>query len=153
PALEGSAAAINQSRAWAFLQSGDLRTAEHECAAALRNMRAFYPAEAGLGYLELARHDANAALPHFDRALEQERADLSSLLGRAQSLLALEREGDALTAFEMALAVDAGQADVRRRVDVLKFRVVEQGIAKAREAARAGRFDQAVEAYQTAIAS
>src|SRR5689334_16289293 len=64
-AMAETVAAANQSRGWAFLQSGDLKTAEREFSTALRLMPAFYPAEASLGYVELARSDAKAALPHF----------------------------------------------------------------------------------------
>ena len=43
--------------------------------------------------------------------------------------------------------------DLARRVEVLKFRNAEQGIARARDAARAGRLDEAVQAYTAAIAA
>ena len=148
----GSAAVINESRGWAFLQSGDLRTAEHEFTAALKNEPRFYPATASLGYLELARKDPKAALSQFDKALEQRGGEVSALFGRGQALLALDRDSEALTAFESVLAADPGQAEARRRVDVLRFRVLEQEIAHAREAAAAGRLDEAARAYGTAIA-
>ncbi len=150
--FSGTPAAVNESRGWAFLQSGDLKTAEHEFAAALKNAPAFYPAETSLGYVELARKDPKAALPHFDRALETQRADLSALVGRGQALLAMDRDRDAVAAFEAALAVDPDLPDVKQRVDVLTFRLREQDIARAREAARTGRFDQAVQMYNAAIA-
>src|SRR5207247_3144802 len=73
--------------------------------------------------------------------------------GRAEALLALGREADALAAFEAAVAADPSQTELARRVEVLKFRGVEQGLARAREAARAGRLDEALAAYTTAIAS
>jgi tetratricopeptide (TPR) repeat protein len=154
-AMVDTPAAASASRGWAFLQSGDFRTAEHEFAAALKTQPAFYPAETSLGYLELARKDAKAALPHFDRALElnPQHDDLSALLGRGQTLLALNRDADAIGAFEMALAVDPSQTELARRVEVMKFRSVEQGLARAREAARAGRLDEAAQAYSAAITS
>ena len=114
---------------------------------------AFYPAEASAGYVELARKDPAAALPHFDRALERQADYVSALVGKGHALLALEREGDALAAFEAAYAADPSLADVRRRVEVLRFRAVEQRIGAAREAAAAGRLDEAVRAYGSAIAS
>jgi tetratricopeptide (TPR) repeat protein len=144
-------AAINQNRGWAFLQSGDLKTAEHEFTAALKNNPRFYPAVTSFGYLELARKEPKAALAQFDKALEQQRTDVGALFGRGQALLALEQDSDALSAFEAVLAVDPGQAEARRRVDVLKFRVLEQEIAHARAAAGAGRLDEAAHAYETAI--
>jgi tetratricopeptide (TPR) repeat protein len=150
---DGPAAAA-ASRGWAFLQSGEFRTAEREFASALKAQPAFYPAETSLGYLELARKDAKAALPHFDRALELngQKDDVSPFLGRATALMALNRESDALSALESALAVDPSQTELARRVEVLQFRNVERGIGRAREAARAGRLDEAAQAYATAIA-
>lgn len=147
-----SAASINEARGWAFLQTGDLRTAEREFSAALRNSASFYPAEISLGYVELARKEPKSALPHFERGLEMKQDDLSALLGRGQALLSLGRDGEALTALEAALAADPSQTDVRQRVDVLHFKLQEQGIARARELARTGQLDQAAQAYGTAIA-
>jgi tetratricopeptide (TPR) repeat protein len=154
-AYAGSAAAESGSRGWTFLQAGDFRNAERELAAALKADPAFYPAETSLGYVELARKDSKAALAHFDRALElnPQHGDVSALVGRGQALLGLDREVDALAAFEAAVAADPSQADLARRVEVLRFRTVEQGLARAREAAKAGRLDEANQAYLAAIAS
>ena len=155
PAMADSPAAEFASQGWAFLQAGDFRTAEHEFATALKTEPAFYPAETSLGYLELARGDAKAALPHFDHAIElnPQRDDLSAFLGRAQTLLALNRDADAIPAMESALALDPSQTELARRIEILKFRTVEQGVARARDAARAGRLDEATQAYTAAIAS
>jgi tetratricopeptide (TPR) repeat protein len=151
-AFANGPAAINESRGWAFLQNGDLKTAEHEFTAALKNDPRFYPAETSLAYLELAKKDPKAALPRFDRVLEQQASDLAALSGRAQTLLALERDAEALEAFKRVLAADPNQPEVRRRVDVLTFRLSEEEIAHARQAARGGRLDEAVRAYTNAIA-
>jgi tetratricopeptide (TPR) repeat protein len=153
-AMADGPAAAAASRGWAFLQSGDFKTAEREFASALKTQPAFYPAETSLGYLELARKDAKAALPHFDHALELngQRDDVSAFLGRATALMALNRESDALSALESALAADPSQTELARRVEVLKFRNVERGIGRARDAARAGRLDEAAQAYAIAIA-
>ena len=155
PSLSGGVAALLQSRGWQFFQNGDLRTAEREFSAAVKSSPEFYPAEISLGYLELARKDAAAALPHFDRALElvPQHDDVAALMGRGQSLLALNRESDALAAFSAALAADPSLTDLGRRVEVLKFRNAEQGLARARDAARAGRLDEAAQAYIAAIVS
>jgi tetratricopeptide (TPR) repeat protein len=155
PSMAAGPAAISQSRGWAFLQAGDLRAAEHELAAALKAEPRFYPAETSLGYVELARKEPRAALAHFDRALEisPQLRDLSTFVGRGQALLGLNREVDALAAFEAGLAIDPSQADLARRIAVLRFRAVEQGIARAREAAQAGRLDDATQAYLSVIAS
>jgi tetratricopeptide (TPR) repeat protein len=154
-AMADSPAAASASRGWAFLQAGDFRTAERESSAALKTQPAFFPAETSFGYLELARKDAKAALPHFDRALElnPQHDDVAAFLGRATALLALNREAEALAALEGALAVDPSQTELARRVEVLRFRNAEQGLARARDAARNGRLDEAAQAYTAAIAS
>ncbi len=68
-AVATSPMAAAEARGWRFLQAGDLKTAERELSIALKASPAFFPAEAALGYVELARKDAKAALPHFDNAL------------------------------------------------------------------------------------
>ena len=153
PAFANSPIADALSRGWAYLQTGDLKTARREFSIALAVSPAFYPAETSLGYLELAQKDPNAALPHFDRALERAHNDVPALLGRGQALVSLNRENDARVAFEAALAADPSLSDVRRRVEVLRFRGVEQNIARARQFARQGKIDEALEAYTNAIAS
>ena len=133
-AFAGTAAAQNEVRGWTFLQAGDLKNAEREFAAALRTTPAFYSAEIGLGYVELARRDPKAALAHFDRALERQAADPSALVGRGEANLALNREAEALAAFDAARAADPALTEIARRVEVLKFRVAEQRLPDARTA-------------------
>ena len=52
-------------RAWTFLQAGDLKNAEREFATALKTTPAFYPAEIGLGYVELARSGSEGGAGAF----------------------------------------------------------------------------------------
>jgi tetratricopeptide (TPR) repeat protein len=147
------AAVASVNRGWIFLKSGDLRTAGHEFDLAIKSATDFFPGETALGYLELARKDPKAALEHFERALVMDGRYVPALVGGGQAFLALGREADALFAFQSALAVDQSLADVRRRVEVLQFRGVEQDLAAARQAAKAGKFDDAARAYASAIAS
>ncbi|MBI3401939.1 MAG: tetratricopeptide repeat protein [Acidobacteria bacterium] len=144
-------AAQGFDRGWALLQSGDLEMAERELEGALTAVPAFYPADTALGYLALARKHAEAALPHFDRALARHQGDAAALVGQGQALLVLSRTADALAAFEAAVTADPSLVDVRRRVDVLKFQVLEQGLSRARAAVGAGRLDEAIAAYVDAI--
>lgn len=153
PALAGTSAAILHDRAWRFLQAGDLKSAERELGLALRAEPTFYPAEAASGYVDLARKDPNSALPHFDRALEQQGNYVSALVGRGDTLVALDREADAVVSFEAAIAADPALADLRRRVEVLRFRGLQRDIASARDAAQANRTEEATRAYEAAIAA
>lgn len=153
PALASTAGVYGYDRGWAFLQSGDLKSAEREFAVALKLTPAFYPAEASLGYVELARQDPKAALPRFDRALETHRNDVAALIGRGQALVALNRNGEAIAAFEAAVAADPSLTELARRVEVMRFRGAEQTVERARQAARDGRLDEAIQGYRAAIAS
>ena len=114
PAYANSPIAATFIRGWAFFQSGDLKMAEREFLVAATAGQSFYPAETSLGYLELARKDPKAALPHFDRVLDRDQKYVPALLGRGQGLIALNREDDAMASFEAALALDPRLTAVRR---------------------------------------
>jgi tetratricopeptide (TPR) repeat protein len=153
PPLESDPARPGYDRGWRFLQANDLKNADRELAAALHLSPGFYPAETASGYLDLVRKDPKSALTHFDRALGQDPGYGSALVGRGQALVALNREPEAITAFEAALAADPSLGDLRRQVEVLKFRGVERDLATARDLARAGRPGDAARAYAEAIAA
>lgn len=136
---------------WRFLQAGDTRNASREFEAALKRNPQFYPAHAGEGYVSLARGDRDRALSAFDAALRDAPTYLPALIGRGRTLLEMKRDAEALAAFEAALAVDGSLAEVERRVEVLRFRTVEQVIEAARSAASGGRLDQARTAYERAV--
>jgi tetratricopeptide (TPR) repeat protein len=147
-------AVLDQHRAaWQLLQSGDVKSAERDFTAILKQAPAFYPAEAGLGYAAVARQEAPAALAHFDKALAQNGAYAPALAGKGEALLALGRTDAAADAFQSALAADPGLTSLRSRVDVLKFRGVQQNIESARKAADAGKLDDARRGYLAAIAA
>jgi tetratricopeptide (TPR) repeat protein len=139
--------------AWRFLQAGDLRQADRSFSAALQAQPDFYPALAGAGYVALAQRDYREALGHFDAALKRAPAYAPALAGRGEALLGLGRDADAVVALEAAVAADPSLAQVQRRVEALRFRGVEQRIAQAQAAARAGRLDDARAAYAQAIAA
>ena len=139
--------------AWEVLQSGDAKAAERDFAAILKQAPDFYPAEAGLGYAALARKDAQSALPHFDKALARNAGYAPALAGKGEALLSLGRTDAAADAFQGALAADPGLMALRGRVDVLKFRGVQQNIENARRAAEAGKLEDARRGYLAAIAA
>ncbi|MEZ5285281.1 MAG: tetratricopeptide repeat protein [Vicinamibacterales bacterium] len=147
------ALAAGVERGWQFLQGGDLRNAAREFDDALRVVPASPSAETAFGYLELARGDADDALPRFERALSGEAAYVPALVGRGQTLMALKREGEALASYEAALAADPSLTDLQARVDVLRFRATQDLLARAQAASDAGRLDEARGAYQQAIAA
>lgn len=152
---EGTAAGLvdRVDRGWRFLQGGDLRNAEREFAAVVRADPALESGEAAMGYLSLARGDAARALERFDRALVSSARYTPALVGRGHALMALQREGEALSSFEAALAADPSLTELQARVDVLRFRATQDLLARATAAADAGRLDDARVAYEQAIAA
>lgn len=157
-ALAGAPGADRVNFGWRYLQGNDLRSADREFGEALKRAPALYPAQAGLGYVALARKEAERALSSFDAALKAEPRYVPALIGKGQALLTLERDDQALAAFEAALAADGAKtipedvaANVRRRIEVLQFRGLQEVIEQARAAAAGGRVDEARAAYRRAI--
>jgi tetratricopeptide (TPR) repeat protein len=140
-------------RAWRYLQADNQRNAEREFQAALKLQPSFHPAATGLGYVELARRDAKDAVTFFDRALEADGAYVPALVGRGQALLELGREGDALASFEAAVKGDPSLTNLQSRIAVLRFRAVQDNLARAKAASDAGRLSEARTAYGQAIAA
>lgn len=154
-APEGTPAALSGrlDRGWQFLQLDDLRSAEREFTTALKQQASFYAAEAALAYVALARGNDADALTRFDRALVLEAAYVPALVGRGQALLEMDRVADALASFEAALARDTSLADLKGRVDVLRFRATQDMLGRAKAATDGRRWDEAKAAYEQAIAA
>ena len=140
-------------RGWRYLQADNLRNAEREFEAALQLQPSFYPAEAALGYLELARRDAKDAVTRFDRALQSTSTYVPALIGRGQALLQLGRDADALSSLEVALKTDPSLTDLKGRIEVLRVRALQDSLGRAKAATDAGRWDEARTAYAQAIAA
>ena len=145
--------AVPHTAAWRTLQSGDPRGAERQYTALLKTNRDFYPAAVGLGYSLLARKETQSAIANFDKALEANPTYVPALAGRGEALLVAGRVDAALDAFQAALAVDPALTTLRSRVDVLKFRNVQQHIESARKAADGNKVEDARREYLAAIAA
>ena len=95
-----------------------------------------------------------AALPHFDRALDRAGRRRSALVGRGQALLALEsRDAKRWRRSRPRWPSIRRSTDVGRRVEVLRFRGVEQELAARAPGGARRRLDEAARAYASAIAS
>lgn len=138
--------------AWRWLQAGDPRNAERIFSTLVKQRADFYPAEAGLGYVALARKDFRSAASHFDRAVVANPRYAPALAGRGEALLALGEREDALKSFEAALGADPQLETLRSRVEVLRFRGLQDDLAAARKLADSGRLKEARSAYEAAIA-
>jgi tetratricopeptide (TPR) repeat protein len=149
--FQGTPGASRVDIGWRYLQSDDLRNAALEFEVALTLGPRLYPALTGQGYVSALRDDHPRALAAFDAAIALDGSYVPALVGRGLSLLALESNERALAAFEAALAVDPSMTVVARRVDVLRFRVLEAVIDAARAAVSAGRVEEARDAYGRAV--
>ena len=138
-------------RGWRYLQNGDLRNAARDFADAARRQPGLYPAGTGGAYVALAQREYDRALGGFDAVLVAAPMYAPALVGRGQTLLALDRTAEALEALEAALAADSSLVNVRSRVDVLRFRNLQEIIEEARAAATAGQMAEARSGYERAL--
>lgn len=136
---------------WRYLQNDDLRNAAREFDAAIRRNEALYPARAGQGYVELARGNHERAAALFAATLRTAPTYVPALVGHGQSLLELKRDADALASFEAALAADPSLTVLQGRIEVLRFRNLQELIDSGRRAAAAGRDEDARVAYGRAL--
>lgn len=150
-ALAGMLGVVQHQRAWEWLQAGDLQAASEGFAAALAGASGFYPATVGLGYVDLAARRHETALARFGEVLTQVPSYAPAWVGRGEALLGSERETAALEAYESALVADPSLDGVRRRIEVLRFRSVQNAVATAQEAHAAGRYGAAQAAYEAAL--
>lgn len=152
-ALAALPAAADHQRAWQLLQSGDLDGAATAFRDVLAGVPQFHPADAGLGYVGLARGESAMAVSDFDRALARSPSYVPALLGRGEALLAADDIEGAVTSFEAALAADPSLAELRPRVAELRFSSLMDQVGRARALAADGRDGDARVAYERVIAA
>ena len=153
PSYAESPAADEQRDAWAFLQAGNLTEAETRFAALLARDTPFFPAAAGLGWVDLARGGYRDAVEHFDAALDAAGDYVPALVGRGDALLGADDVSGALASFEAALAAAPAPARVERLVGELRLRVMTERYDDAIEAVADGRLSDAEAAYADMIAA
>ncbi len=137
---------------WQRLQANDLRGARADLNAALQRDPGFYPAEAALGFVELAARQPAEASAHFEVAIAGSEDYLPAWLGQSDALLALGRDADATTALERVLALDPARDDVRARLELVRFRAVQALIDEGRTARQVGQTDEARQRFERALA-
>ena len=137
--------------AWLALQAGNLRRAEQEFRALTRQNPAFYPAEAGLGFVLLAGRRYREAEPHFRTATTSDPRYLPGWVGRAESLVALGRDREAIDALERVLTLSPGREVAKTRLEFLRLRMTQGAMDRARRARSAGRLDVAERELEAAL--
>lgn len=139
--------------AWAYVQAGKLTVASREYAEIVRRTPAFYPAGAALGYVLVAEMRFRDAIARFDQVLRQAPRYAPALAGRGEALAGDGQIELAIASFEEARTADPRLTDLARRIDALRFARVNDLVARAGRASAAGRYDEARQAYQQALAS
>ncbi len=139
--------------AWRLMQAGSTREAARGFSELLTRTPAFYPAEAGLGFVSLADGKLPAALAAFERALKVAPKYAPALAGRAEAYAASGQADLAIENFDAARAADPRLTDLGRRIEVLRFARVNELVAAAKKAAEEGRLADARKAYERAIAA
>jgi len=148
---EAAAVAAGVDRVWRLLQANDLRAATREVRGVLEQAPSSVTARTAQGYVALASRLPDVALRAFDASLAARPSYAPALAGRGHALLAQQKDADALAAFEAALAADASLAEVKRRADAVRLRVVDTAVAEARASRKAGRLDDARARYTKAL--
>jgi tetratricopeptide (TPR) repeat protein len=137
--------------AWRRLQSGDLRGANRDFAALFKQQPTLYPAETGLGFVELAERDFKDAVTRFSSVLAREGKYIPALVGLAEAHIGLNNDGQAVVALERVLAIDPKREAARSRLELLRFRMVQELIDEGRRARQANRLDAAEQAFEQAL--
>ena len=137
--------------AWSRLQSGDLRGATREFNDIIKKTPAFYPAETGLGFALLADREYAEAAKHFAAATGRDERYLPAWVGRAEAELALGNDAATIIALERVVALDPRREDVKSRLELLQFRELQALIEAGQRARQAGRYPEALAAFQRAL--
>ncbi len=140
-----------QAEAWRKFQSGDTRGASRAFSDILKKSPAFYPAETGLGFVQLAGRQYKNASTRFATATAANDRYVPAWIGQADALLGLNRDADAVAAMEKVLALDPKRDTVRTRLDLVRFRLTQSLLEGGRKARAAGRFDDAAQQFQQAL--
>jgi len=147
----GSRAANRHREAWAYLQNGDLVSAETRYVDLVESVPDFFPAHAALGWVRLARGEANAAILSFDRSAIAQSNYVPALVGRGEAMLALNDVEGALQSFEAALAEDQSLIQIQQTVQELRFTLLREKLQSARLAVEVNQIVEAKTLYEQVI--
>ena len=125
---------------WQWLQAGDPKSAERNFTAALRQSPGFLSVRGRSGIRGAgAQGQQGSGVPLRPGAHRQSRLRRPALAGRGEALLTLGQRDQALSSFEAAVAADPQLSALRSRIEVLRFRGLQDDVDAARKAAEAGR--------------
>ena len=141
----------DQQSAWAFLQTGDLNTAELRFEELLEVDNLFFPAITGLGWVDLAEGRFQEAADQFRLALDQKKDYVPALVGYGDALYRLNDIINALQAFRLAVDAQPSLLRVERLVAELSLQVMTDRLVRARQFGEDGRLTDSAQAYREVI--
>jgi tetratricopeptide (TPR) repeat protein len=139
------------AEAWRRFQAGDSRGATRLFTDVLKKAPAFYPADTGLGFVQLAARQYKAASARFTVATTANDRYVPAWIGQSDALLGLNRDADAIAAMEKVLTLDPKRETVRTRLDLVRFRLTQSLLENGRKARAAGRIDEAEAQFEQAL--
>lgn len=138
--------------AWQRLQAGDLGGAKKDFGQALSRAPEFYPAETGLGFVDVAAREYEAAGRWFEKAISADSSYLPAWQGLATVQLEQGLEVEAIGSLERVVALDpAREPELRGRIELLRLRQVQALLQSGRRAHEAGRLDEAIATLERAM--
>jgi tetratricopeptide (TPR) repeat protein len=137
--------------AWRRLQAGDLRGAQRDFAALVKQQPTFYPAETGLGYVALADGQYKTAVTRFTAATARNDRYLPAWLGLSEAEIGLNDDAGAIAALERVVTIDPKRESARTRLELLRFRQLQTLLESARRARQAGRLPEAESTLEKAL--
>jgi len=141
----------DQQSAWAFLQTGDLNTAELRFEELLEVDNHFFPAITGLGWVDLAEGRFQEAADQFHLALDQKKDYVPALVGYGDALYRLNDIVNALQVFRRAVEIQPSLLRVERLVAELSLQVMTDRLVRARQSGEDGRLTDSEQAYREVI--
>ena len=141
----------DQQSAWAFLQTGDLNTAELRFEELLEVENHFFPAITGLGWVDLAEGRFQEAADQFRLALDQKKDYVPALVGYGDALYRLNDIVNALQVFRRAVEIQPSLLRVERLVAELSLQVMTDRLVRARQFGEDGRLTDSAQAYREVI--
>jgi len=154
PATLGAPAEVieRHDAAWQRLQAGDLGGARRDFGQVLNQAPDFYPAETGLGFVDVAAREYEAATRWFERALAADAFYLPAWRGLATAQLEQGLEVEAIGSLERVVALDpVREPELRGRIELLRLRQVQALLQAGRRAHEAGRLDEAIATLERAM--
>jgi tetratricopeptide (TPR) repeat protein len=137
--------------AWQRLQAGDLGGANRDFSTILKRAPWFYPAEAGLGFVQLANRQFKSAASRFAAALALNGRYVPAWIGQADAQIGLNDEQQAIAAMERVLVIDPKRDAIRSRLELVRFKQLQELIEAGRRARAAGRLEAARDAFERAL--